>query len=80
MFKHGGAYDYESTKRWLKHVPGGDMFALSLVVIPVALGVHWTLCVADIPKQAKSISLVLHLYCSGTITSLLSADLYFNIA
>ena len=56
MFKHGGAYDYERTKRWLKHVPRGDMFALNLVFIPVSLGVHWTLCVVDIPKQAKSIS------------------------
>jgi Ulp1 family protease len=70
MFKNGGEYDHESTKRWLKHVPGGDMFALNLVVVPVALGVHWTLCVADIPKQAKSISgFASLLFCDHHLTS-----------
>ncbi len=70
MFKHGGEYNYESTKRWLKHVPGGDMFAFSLVVVPVALGVHWTLCVADIPKQATSISgFASLLFCDHHLTS-----------
>ena len=53
MFESGGNYSYEGVRRWATHVQDGDVFKLGLVLIPVSLDDHWTLCVADITNKAK---------------------------
>ena len=52
MFETGGNYSYEGVRWWATHVQDGDLFKLGLVLIPVSLGCHWTLCVADITNKA----------------------------
>lgn len=54
MFQRNGIYSHKGLHRWAKKVHGGDVLKLDMVLIPVALGSHWTLCVADITNKAIS--------------------------
>ena len=67
-----GHYAYRNVRRWSKQVPGGDIFALDMLLFPINVGgAHWILAVIDMTKKEIQGYDSMHGSCSLYLDSLL---------